>query len=63
MDHQKGFGGVVEGACGQSVASARHKVAQVVVWAGRFPEGESGNSLVAVISPIAQVPEALQEVT
>lgn len=63
VDHQKGFGGAVKGAGGQSVSSARNNVAQVVVRVGRFPEGESGSSLVAVIPAVQQVFEGVQEVT
>lgn len=63
MDHQKGFGGAVEGAGSQGVDSARNNVAQVVARAGWFPEGESGNRLVAVILAAEQVFEGVLEVT
>lgn len=63
VDHQEGFGGAVEGAGFQGVGSARNNVAQVDVWVGRFPGGESGNSLVAVIPVVEQVFERVQEVT
>lgn len=62
MDNQKGSGGAVEGAGGQGVGSARNDVALVIVWMGRFPEGESGNSLVAVIPVVEQVFDCVQEV-
>lgn len=63
MDHQEGFGGAVEGAGGQGVRLAGDDVAQVVIGMGRFAEGESGDSLIAVILVVEQVFQRVEEVT
>lgn len=60
VDHQEGLGGAVEGAGRQGVRFARNDVAQVIVGAGGFAEGEFGGRLIAGILVLKQFRQGVE---
>lgn len=62
MDYQEGLGGAVEGAGCQGVRFARNDVAQVIIGMRWFAQGESGDSVIAVILVDKQIFQGVEEV-
>lgn len=63
MDYKEGFGNVVEGAGRQGIEFSRNDVAKVIIGMGRFPQGEFGNSGIALILVVKKVFHGIKEVT